>query len=99
LENLLHRAVALSGGDLIDAEDLGLPDTLLQDAGGDTEPGALRPLGEARAPAAPDEAPLPADLARHLDEVERAILVRALEQHGFNRTAAGARLGLSLRQM
>jgi two-component system response regulator PilR (NtrC family) len=43
--------------------------------------------------------PLPSDLARYLDEVERAILVRALERQGFNRTAAGASLGLSLRQM
>jgi len=42
---------------------------------------------------------LPTDLARYLDEVEREILVRALERHGFNRTAAGASLGLSLRQM
>jgi two-component system response regulator PilR (NtrC family) len=31
--------------------------------------------------------------------VERDILLRALEQHRFNRTAAGASLGLSLRQM
>ncbi|HJV69391.1 sigma-54 dependent transcriptional regulator [Ideonella sp.] len=97
LENLLHRALALSPGDVLDADDLGLPDAVLQDNGGDTEPGAL-----AREPpptAALGENPLPHDLARHLDEVERAILVRALEQHGFNRTAAGARLGLSLRQM
>ena len=43
--------------------------------------------------------PLPTDLARYLDEVERAILVRALERQNFNRTAAGASLGLSLRQM
>ena len=35
----------------------------------------------------------------YLDEVERDILVRALERHRFNRTAAGASLGLSLRQM
>ena len=47
----------------------------------------------------PFEAPLPDDLAKHLDEVERDILVRALERHRFNRTAAGAGLGLSLRQM
>ena len=32
-------------------------------------------------------------------EVERDILVRALERHRCNRTAAGASLGLSLRQM
>jgi two-component system response regulator PilR (NtrC family) len=31
--------------------------------------------------------------------VERDILVRALERHRNNRTAAGASLGLSLRQM
>jgi two-component system response regulator PilR (NtrC family) len=43
--------------------------------------------------------PVPADLVRYLDEVERAILVRALERQNFNRTAAGASLGLSLRQM
>ncbi len=97
LENLLHRAVALSSGDLIDAGDLGLPEVVLQDNSGDTEPGVLN---GAPAPVSTNgDTPLPDDLARHLDEVERAILVRALREHGFNRTAAGARLGLSLRQM
>ena len=43
--------------------------------------------------------PLPRDLVSHLDEVERDILVKALEKHRLNRTAAGASLGLSLRQM
>jgi two-component system response regulator PilR (NtrC family) len=42
---------------------------------------------------------LPTDLVAYLDQVERDILVRALEEHRFNRTAAGASLGLSLRQM
>jgi two-component system, NtrC family, response regulator PilR len=42
---------------------------------------------------------LPDDLASYLDNVERDILERALERHRFNRTAAGASLGLSLRQM
>ena len=42
---------------------------------------------------------LPADLQAHLDDVERDILMRALERHRYNRTAAGASLGLSLRQM
>ena len=42
---------------------------------------------------------LPNDLGEYLDEVERDILERALERHRFNRTAAGASLGLSLRQM
>ena len=47
----------------------------------------------------PAEEPLPSDLAKYLDDVERDILVRALEHHRFNRTAAGISLGLSLRQM
>jgi two-component system response regulator PilR (NtrC family) len=42
---------------------------------------------------------LPSDLAAHLDAVEREILEHALEVHRYNRTAAGASLGLSLRQM
>jgi two-component system response regulator PilR (NtrC family) len=59
-------------------------------------PAAALPVATEAAPAAE---PLPDDLARHLDDVERAILVRALELYRFNRTAAGARMGLSLRQM
>ncbi|MBV8379982.1 MAG: sigma-54-dependent Fis family transcriptional regulator [Paucibacter sp.] len=101
LENLLHRALALSGGEVIDAEDLGLPDTLLDASLDDSQFGALDaadgPIAAALAPVVAAE--LPRDLAAYLDEVERGILLRALEQHRFNRTAAGASLGLSLRQM
>jgi two-component system response regulator PilR (NtrC family) len=107
LENLLHRAVALSGGETIDVYDLGLPESVFTDSAaqeldlitentrGDVLQQAVREL----APMVPIEEPLPDDLERHLDEVERDILVRALERHRFNRTAAGASLGLSLRQM
>jgi two-component system, NtrC family, response regulator PilR len=97
LENLLHRAVALSAGDEITPQDLGLPEQLVGRSLTDEEPEAA-PAAVASVAAARDES-LPDDLARHLDEVERRILERALRQHGFNRTAAGARLGLSLRQM
>ena len=98
LENLLHRAVALSSGESIEWADLGLADDVFVDSG-IVDLDALHAASEAaRAqPAVPGE--LPSDLARYLDEVERDILVRALEQHRFNRTAAGASLGLSLRQM
>jgi two-component system response regulator PilR (NtrC family) len=118
LENLLHRAVALSGADLIDAEDLGLDSAAPVEGEADVVPvgdGGPASAGDAacaaapsavvpgirpgRAAAAADERPLPADLAGHLDEVERAILLRALDRHRNNRTAAGASLGLSLRQM
>jgi len=107
LENLLHRAVALSGGESIDVADLGLPEAELGDALlGDTEMVELvAGTDEASrfpppaAPSLPAEEPLPRDLAAYLDDVERDILVRALERHRYNRTAAGASLGLSLRQM
>jgi two-component system response regulator PilR (NtrC family) len=107
LENLLHRAVALAGNDSITLADLDLPESAFSDStrqelelavsersfahvdhrgGGETAP--MHAV-----------APLPNDLASYLDGVERDILVRALERHRFNRTAAGASLGLSLRQM
>ena len=97
LENLLHRAVALSGGDVIEADDLGLEDDLFVE----TDHAELDArIALAVAAAAPTSEPsLPSDLVAHLDEVERDILARALERHRFNRTAAGASLGLSLRQM
>ena len=106
LENLLHRAVALSGGQTIDVYDLGLPESVFTDSAAqeldliteNTRGDVLQAVREL-APMVPIEEPLPDDLERHLDEVERDILVRALERHRFNRTAAGASLGLSLRQM
>ncbi len=44
-------------------------------------------------------AELPSDLAAYLDAVEKAVLLRALQQHRNNRTAAGASLGMTLRQI
>jgi len=97
LENLLHRAVALhDGGELrLDLDDAApsAPEPVP-----DAEPVAMPPAPQAAlAPAAP--AVVPSDLQRYLDEQERLILVRALQETGFNRTAAAARLGLSLRQI
>jgi two-component system, NtrC family, response regulator PilR len=51
------------------------------------------------APATLIEGALPDNLETYLDGVERDILARALERYRNNRTAAGASLGLSLRQM
>ena len=42
---------------------------------------------------------VPQDLQAYLDQQEREILVKALQETGFNRTAAAQRLGLSLRQI
>ena len=43
--------------------------------------------------------PAPSDLQAWLDQQEREILIRALKEAGFNRTATAARLGISLRQI
>ena len=107
LENLLHRAVALNDGDELhlDFIDSGaapaeltsladLPDGMPETSFEDTQPTPLE--DEVRVPA---EVPLPSDLQAYLDQQEREILVRALRESGFNRTAAAARLGLSLRQI
>ncbi|RZI71120.1 MAG: sigma-54-dependent Fis family transcriptional regulator [Pseudomonas sp.] len=105
LENILHRAVTLSGQQLIEAPDLGLACTppaatnavqdILTTEAFDAPVAVVAPP-----PASPPEpAPIPSDLVAHLDQVERDILVQALERHRLNRTAAGASLSLSLRQM
>ncbi|RZL00127.1 MAG: sigma-54-dependent Fis family transcriptional regulator [Rubrivivax sp.] len=106
LENILHRAVTLSGHQTIEAGDLGLAHTahqgtedILTPSAFDLPPAlASTPLADVVAPA-PAPAALPSDLVSHLDQVERDILVQALEKYRLNRTAAGASLSLSLRQM
>ena len=55
--------------------------------------------GTQPAPLEGTPAAIPSDLQAHLDHQERDILIQALHETGFNRTAAAARLGLSLRQM
>ena len=97
LENLLHRAVALSDGDELYVE---CPASLPGTAALRNTPVAV----EARAGGSPADAPdsstpLPSDLQAWLDQQEREILVRALREAGFNRTATAARLGISLRQI
>jgi two-component system response regulator PilR (NtrC family) len=103
LENLLHRALALSGGERIERADLGLAEQAVEHTTA-ALPAAAGPadaVAAARSAAggAAMAAPLPKDLVAYLDDVERDILERALDRHRYNRTAAGASLGLSLRQM
>ncbi|UUZ74057.1 helix-turn-helix domain-containing protein [Polaromonas sp. P1(28)-8] len=42
---------------------------------------------------------VPENLQAFLDQQERSILSKVLQETGFNRTAAAAKLGLSLRQI
>lgn len=88
LENMLHRAVALSEQDDLQIEPSGFQ-PLAADTSAST---SAAPLGD-------DQVTIPSDLQSHLDSQEREILIQVLRETGFNRTAAAARLGLSLRQM
>jgi two-component system response regulator PilR (NtrC family) len=93
LENLLHRAIALSDGHELHVDEITAAAPAAR-----AQPDAAPPPSGAPAPAA-GPAPMPSDLQGWLDEQEREILVRALQETGFNRTAAAQRLGLSLRQI
>jgi two-component system response regulator PilR (NtrC family) len=84
LENLLHRALALNECATLNFDDLDMP--LPQ-----SQPVSM--------PASPVQVTMPTDLQAWLDEQERNIIVRALQNTGFNRTAAAAQLGLNLRQI
>jgi len=91
LENLLHRALALSDGSELQVDLSPSP----------SPPGAASAAmeaGPAPQPAA-EPACVPSDLQAYLDQQEREILVKALRETNFNRTAAAQRLGLSLRQI
>ncbi len=109
LENLLHRAVALNDGDELHLDLMGGFTAAAEAAA--SAPAPLLPAFDAPSPVAPVASaapaaspkaappPLPSDLQAYLDQQEREILVRALHESGFNRTAAAARLGMSLRQI
>ena len=90
LENLLHRAVALSDGDELQVDFA--PTQWTPAATGEA-------VAATPAPQAPAVDGVPGDLQGYLDQQEREILVKALLDSGFNRTAAAQRLGLSLRQI
>ncbi|WPB56160.1 sigma-54 dependent transcriptional regulator [Xylophilus sp. GOD-11R] len=90
LENLLHRAVALSDGDTLELE------TAVEYQG---EPIEAESTGTEGPLAAKAPVPMPDDLQAYLDAREREILVKALAENRFNRTAAAAQLGISLRQI
>jgi two-component system response regulator PilR (NtrC family) len=84
LENILERAVALSGDALIHPDDLRLRPLIEREDG-------------AQAPAAAGalDGPLPA----YLDRVEREAILAALAKTGFNRTAAAKLLGVTFRTL
>lgn len=79
LENIIERALALLGGDHIDAADLNL-------APPRRNPDSVPDAGSVA-------------LQDYLDEVERKVIVEALQKTGFNRTAAAKLLGVTFRSL
>ncbi|MDB5790224.1 MAG: sigma-54-dependent Fis family transcriptional regulator [Massilia sp.] len=110
LENVLERALAFADGGVIGVEDLSLKAARPAEAARSHEAPAL-PSMPAAAPPMPAAAPLPpagslpatsdlpSDLPAYLEQVERDIIGRALQQTQFNRTKTAALLGLSVRQL
>ena len=110
LENLLQRAIALGDESRLQLDTMLMNEDLVPSkadavsqapATSHLAPVPVSPLAKADAPLSNDGAgkPLPADLSKWLDDQERQVLIKALEETNFNRTAAAAKLGLNLRQI
>ncbi|MGL4666937.1 MAG: sigma-54-dependent transcriptional regulator [Saezia sp.] len=112
LENILQRAIALCDGNIIYEHDLmmehGAPeivksaDVEVEIVGSEKEgratssvTGQTKQVDEAEI----SEGDLPSNLSEYMDSIEREKLIKALERYNFNRTAAAAQLGMSLRQI
>jgi two-component system, NtrC family, response regulator PilR len=88
LENLLHRALALSDSDILELDET------------PSSAPSLTHVSNASHTSSNNETPrLPTDLQSHLDQQEREILIKTLQETQFNRTEAANRLGLTLRQI
>jgi two-component system, NtrC family, response regulator PilR len=92
LENILERAIALSASGVIDVEDLQLRHPTAV-----ASPAAPAPADAADASAA--AAAPAAALGDQLEDMERAAIVKALEQTRYNKTAAAKLLGMSFRAL
>ena len=100
LENLLHRAVALSDG-----HELHVDGPTQASSAGDAAPPpppppppAAKLVAQAPTPE-PTTAPPAGDLQAWLDQRERGLLMQTLHETSFDPVATAARLGVSQRQM
>jgi two-component system response regulator PilR (NtrC family) len=98
LENVLERALAFANDGLIEVADLSLKAARPADAAVPADPApAATNVALQGGPA--NAGPLPNNLPDYLNQVERDIILRALNQTQFNRTQAANLLGISLRQL
>ena len=104
LENLLERAVALAGDDVLMADDLMLPGPDV-DLALEPEPLIEELAGAGTSAVAPDAVVyevvdgVPSSLPAFLDEQERNAIRAALSRTRYNRTAAAQLLGITFRQL
>ena len=86
LENILQRAVTMSEGEIITAEDLQLPEQTTNQA-------------DEIEFAAPDSRIETNNLEAYLENIERTAITQALEATRWNKTAAAEKLGISFRAL
>jgi two-component system response regulator PilR (NtrC family) len=97
LENLLQRALALSSGSQLQEHDFADPGDATDTYFSDTRP-RHEPVEASEVPTTQPDT-IPDDLQSYLDDQERQVLLKALKECDYNRTAAASRLGLNLRQI
>jgi two-component system response regulator PilR (NtrC family) len=99
LENVLERAVALCNQGRIDVGDLQLRAVPRTEHGPMLSGETLAQMRHAPGAAAPNMAPGTPALGEQLEDVERAAIIRALEQARYNKTAAAKALGMTFRAL
>lgn len=104
LENILQRALAMSEGDALEIDAPGFEQAIANTLSNSSKTGAAQAgltaqMPENRLKNHGELQELPYDLGAYLDAIERDILVRALQECGYNRTATAQRLGITLRQV
>ena len=93
LENILERALALSDGDSITADDLQFSNTIKRD------PASSQNENPERTANMFESQDAYGDLEGYLEDIEREMICRALEKCRWNKTATAKMLGISFRSL
>ena len=93
LENILERALALSEGDSITADDLQFASATIRDSASSQDENSER------SNKAHESHDAYGDLEGYLEDIEREMISRALEQCRWNKTETAKMLGISFRSL
>lgn len=93
LENILERALALSEGDSITADDLQFSSATIRDSASSQDENSER------SNKAYESHDAYGDLEGYLEDIEREMISRALEQCRWNKTETAKMLGISFRSL